>query len=137
MFFLNVAPLLVTYVLLLSLANRSSGKFFDGIPGLSQLESLIQIIDGDEEGARETQRNFVGIGQHGPRIPILTDIARLKDAFDPDKTGMRSLFFNFIDIISAVSSSHSAGLKFITYYQPRKGISQEAEIFLWNDCSVH
>jgi len=40
----------------------------DSIPGISQVKSLVQVIDGDEDGARETQENFVKQG-----LPMVTE----------------------------------------------------------------
>jgi 7-keto-8-aminopelargonate synthetase-like enzyme len=45
----------------------------DSVPVLSQVKSLVQVIAGDEEGARKTQENFLqeGIIASQVSIPLL------------------------------------------------------------------
>ncbi|KAF6206765.1 hypothetical protein GE061_018001 [Apolygus lucorum] len=41
------------------LCHRGQSSFFDSMPIVSQLKSLVQVIGGDADGARRTQENFL------------------------------------------------------------------------------
>lgn len=58
-------------------------SFWDGIIGISQLKSLVQVIGGDAEGARKTQENFLN------QAPMISQYKSLYHAIAGDNEAAR------------------------------------------------
>ena len=58
-------------------------NFIDGVPLLSQLKSLIQVIKGDPEGAKKTQENFT------MQAPWLSQGRSIYETLSGDKEGAK------------------------------------------------
>lgn len=50
---------IIFVILCFSFVPISRADFWDGFPIISQIKSLILAIEGDSEGAKEVQENFV------------------------------------------------------------------------------
>ena len=59
---------IIKVILVVACIRAGSADIFDGLPILSQVKSLVQVIGGDAEGARKTQENFVN------RVPVVAQV---------------------------------------------------------------
>lgn len=71
----------------------------DWIPFVSQVKSLIQVISGDEEGARRTQENF------SKQMPVVSQIRSLVESASGDNEAARETQLAFAGNLSNVADA--------------------------------
>ncbi|OQV23298.1 putative Chitinase A1 [Hypsibius exemplaris] len=78
---MRLLTLLALFLLLSALPPRTSASFWDSIPGVSQIKSLVQVVSGDSEGAKKTQENFLNTA------PVVSQVKSAVQAATGDTEG--------------------------------------------------
>lgn len=71
----------------------------DWIPVVSQLKSLVQVISGDAEGAKQTQENF------SKQCPIVSQARSAVEAAAGDTKAARQTQMEFVGLVSNVTNA--------------------------------
>ncbi|BES99897.1 Hypothetical protein NTJ_12716 [Nesidiocoris tenuis] len=87
-------------VFLLCLASpMCRASIFDMIPVVSQMKSLVQVIAGDAEGARQTQENFADF------MPVVSQVKSLVHAAADDEDAARRTQQRFLNNMESIADS--------------------------------
>jgi hypothetical protein len=76
-------------------------SFFDSFPILSQLKSLVQVIAGDEEGAKKTQENFA----YENTFPVLSQLVSAAYAINGELDKAKALQEKFAAEVGSLTDS--------------------------------
>lgn len=79
-----LSPVCLTFVVMIIVTThrqRCNGDYWDGVPVISQIKSLVHVIRGDSNSARVTQENFLD------QAPVVSQIKSIVQAAHGDGQG--------------------------------------------------
>ncbi|KAF6198576.1 hypothetical protein GE061_008324 [Apolygus lucorum] len=102
------------------LCHQGQSSFFDSLPLISQLKSLVQVISGDADGAKRTQENFVNTAA------VVSQVKSLVHAIEGDNEAARKTQEAYADNLEELANSlpvvgHIKGVVHVAVGEKEKG----------------